>query len=275
MCLDNRSLCWLLTTQQGPELHLDVSRLQYINLYSSWMCLHYRTWCIYTMAWASPWSAWTTGACAGLDVSTSQGAQGAELHLDMSGQHRRVLSCTWTCLHHRGLSCTYTYLDNNSLCWFVCVYITGGFTAPIRFWTKGACAGLDMSTSQWPELHTYLDNKSLCWFVCVYITGCWAASGRVYTKEACAAPEHVNITHAYAAPGCVWTTGAFADYTTGAWAALGLIYTVQWPVLHLNVYTVAFMNLCCSWMCLHYRCLCCKWTSLHRHVAFVYKHLWI
>ncbi len=61
------------------------------------------------------------------------------IHLDVSGQQERVL--VWTCLHHRGLSCTWR------------ISAPQGLSCTCHVWTKGFCAGLDMSTPQGPELH--------------------------------------------------------------------------------------------------------------------------
>jgi hypothetical protein len=97
--------CTCLYYRPEPELHLDLSE---------------------------------QGACADMDVSTSQGA---ELHL-WTCLHYRGLCCTWTCPRYKGLSCTWTCLVNRSLCFLLNVSTL-----------QGSKLLLDLSTLQWPVLH--------------------------------------------------------------------------------------------------------------------------
>jgi hypothetical protein len=129
-CLHHRGLCCTWTTvgmssPQGPELHIYMSGQQEPLLLLDVTTLYRGLRCTWT---------WTTGACAGLDLSTSHGAelhldvatlqkpvlhldvstsQGPELHPDAPRQHELHLdkrSCTWTCLNKRSLYCSWTCL---------------------------------------------------------------------------------------------------------------------------------------------------------------------
>jgi hypothetical protein len=87
-------------------------------------CLQY----MYTTgAWAAPRSAWTTGACASLDISNPQGP---ELRLNVSRQQEPVLAWTWTCLHPRRLSAPERVYITGAFAASEHVYITGAFAAP-------------------------------------------------------------------------------------------------------------------------------------------------
>jgi hypothetical protein len=75
----------------------------------------------------------------------------------------------------------------------------------------------------------------------VYTTGAWAASGHVYSTEACAAPRGVYTAGAWAAPWRVNNTATCAApgcvYTTWPGAASGLVYTTEACAAARRVYT--------------------------------------
>jgi hypothetical protein len=174
----------------------------------AWTCLHYKglycpwtrhnrslccSWtCLYYRACAAPAPGHHIGLCCAWTwlrnmpilqrhvVHLDLCKQNRGLHLDMSGQqepvlvwtylYHRGLRCTWTCPHHKGpSSCTWTCLDKRSLCWpSTCLCTTGVWTAPASVWKTGACAGLDISTPQGPELCLDVSGKQERLLVWIY-----------------------------------------------------------------------------------------------------------
>jgi hypothetical protein len=82
--------------------------------------------------------------------------------------------------------------------------------------------------------------------------GTWAAPGRFYTTDLCCTWTCLTTTAAWAAPGLLWTKGAWGDlaghvYTTRTLAALGRVYTYgAWaaPVLLLDLSTLYTTEVC-------------------------------
>jgi hypothetical protein len=129
-----------VSMSQGPELHLDLSKLV-IGLCCSRRCLHQRGMscilkfqyymrrnvlllCVSTPKWAKLHLYLSTVhyiclCCSRrclrpvlhLDVSTPRGLSCTGTSLD-----NRSLCCSWKCLKYRGVSCIWTYLDYSSLC---------------------------------------------------------------------------------------------------------------------------------------------------------------
>jgi hypothetical protein len=162
-----------VSTLQRHELHLDVSGKQEPVLVRSY--LHYiLTWAAHVHiqtieSCAAPGLVYTTEACAGLDMSTSYRVLSC-IWIWTTGACAPGLVCTtgpvlvWTCLHHRGLSRTLKCLHCSTDAFATPVHVctTGAWAAPRLVWTKGACA----DPGQWTCLHygawKCLHNRSPC-----------------------------------------------------------------------------------------------------------------
>ncbi len=121
------------------------------------------------------------------------------------------------------------------------VYTTGAWAAYDVSTLQRPVLLLELSTPQGPELHlTCLHYRGLSYsWSCLYhrsLSCIW----RVYPTEACAAPGVV--------------------YTTGAWAASDRdVSTLPRPVLLLELSTVHHRGLSCIWRVYTTKGLCCTW----------------
>jgi hypothetical protein len=110
---------------QEPLLLLNLPHYRACNLYVPTLIIR--------GAWAAPVRIWTTGACAGLDESTSRGwaAHGRVYTTEVCAASWPVYTkesnhcCTWTCLRFRGLCCTWPCLHNKGLSFTCTCHVSG------------------------------------------------------------------------------------------------------------------------------------------------------
>ncbi len=145
------------------------------------------------------------------------------------------------------------------------------------------CLTLCSNILQGPELHQDVSGQQEPLLLLdVYTTG--AAPGHVWTSGSFAAPGRLYTTGSWAAPRRVWTTGACPGLD---WFCLHYIVhldvcIVQRPMLQLNVSIPQGLELhlvvsrlhepvlLLDMSTVHYRGLWCTWTCLqHRGLSFI------
>ncbi len=269
----------------GPELHQEPELLLQEQLRLHWLVST-------TGAWNAPQRC--LGQQKALLLPDVSKLQLPELNLDVNNYRILCFSwtwshyspVTWTCLHNRGLSCTWICLDNRSLCCSLdlSTYFTSHRTElhldiykiPEAYAVPGQC------------LHHKALSKSILWctWKCLDLFGQQEPVLLLKVFTALAAPAWTAwTTGTFAAPECMCPQGPelrldFLHYTVAC--ANLVVSRIHKSVLLLNVSTVNYRGIWCTWTCLYYRGLIFNWDApvqqepvLLLDVNFAFLKSWI